>query len=162
MRATLLCDYVHAGILYSIILAFFFVVYATSSMIGSPEAMYDLLQSAAAAAPVADNAEGSYVTFSSVGGVIFGIINVIGNFGTVFLDQSYWQVSPAMRWWWWRIELTRSVPQRAIASVPETAIYGFILGGTCTYSRTPFRQGNRRESRLPRTRPEAPQTCTER
>ncbi len=30
----------------------------------------------------------SYVT----AGIIFGIINVIGYFGTVFCDQSYWQV----------------------------------------------------------------------
>lgn len=27
----------------------------------------------------------------SLNGLVFGIINVIGNFGTVFVDQSYWQ-----------------------------------------------------------------------
>lgn len=27
----------------------------------------------------------------SLDGLVFGIINVIGNFGTVFVDQAYWQ-----------------------------------------------------------------------
>ncbi len=40
--------------------------------------------------PVADNKHGSYLTMFSKSGFIFGIINIIGNFGTVFVDQSYW------------------------------------------------------------------------
>jgi len=28
---------------------------------------------------------------SSFPGLAFGIINVVGNFGTVFVDQAYWQ-----------------------------------------------------------------------
>ncbi len=40
--------------------------------------------------PVIDNKGGSYLTMFSKGGLIFGIINVIGNFGTVFVDQAYW------------------------------------------------------------------------
>lgn len=36
---------------------------------------------------------GSYLTMFSKGGFIFGIINIIGNFGTVFVDQvrSSWE-----------------------------------------------------------------------
>jgi hypothetical protein len=30
----------------------------------------------------------SYLTMFSESGLIFGIINIIGNFGTVFVDQS--------------------------------------------------------------------------
>ncbi len=41
--------------------------------------------------PVENNKEGSYLTMWSLNGLVFGIINVIGNFGTVFVDQSYWQ-----------------------------------------------------------------------
>jgi Na+/proline symporter len=41
--------------------------------------------------PVTNNKEGSYLTMWSLNGLVFGIINVIGNFGTVFVDQSYWQ-----------------------------------------------------------------------
>ena len=33
--------------------------------------------------PVKDNQGGSYLTMMSKGGIIFGIINIVGNFGTV-------------------------------------------------------------------------------
>jgi len=55
------------------------------------------------------NRQGSYLTMMSEPGIKFGIINVIGNFGTVFVDQSYWQ--------------------SAIAAKPASAHKGFILGG---------------------------------
>merc|ERR1711935_1046094 len=45
----------------------------------------------------------------SLGGLKFGIINIVGNFGTVFVDQSYWQ--------------------SAIAAKPGAAHKGYILGG---------------------------------
>jgi len=45
----------------------------------------------------------------SLGGIKFGIINIVGNFGTVFVDQSYWQ--------------------SAIAARPASAHKGYILGG---------------------------------
>merc|ERR1719387_3129376 len=47
--------------------------------------------------PVADNNDGSYVTMLSLGGLKFGIINIVGNFGTVFVDQSYWQSAIAAK-----------------------------------------------------------------
>lgn len=31
-----------------------------------------------------------FVASCRKGGLIFGIINIIGNFGTVFCDQAYW------------------------------------------------------------------------
>merc|ERR1712060_505951 len=55
------------------------------------------------------NRQGSYLTMMSADGVMFGIINIIGNFGTVFVDQSYWQ--------------------SAIAAKPGAAHKGYILGG---------------------------------
>jgi hypothetical protein len=45
----------------------------------------------------------------SSGGLMFGIINIVGNFGTVFVDQSYWQ--------------------SAIAARPASAARGYVLGG---------------------------------
>lgn len=64
-----------------------FTVYATSPLIGSPAKMYDMLVEAAERNPVKDNADGSYLTMRSKSGLIFGVINLIGNYGTVFLDQ---------------------------------------------------------------------------
>ncbi|GAA6000127.1 sodium:solute symporter family protein [Rhodotorula paludigena] len=114
LRATFFADYLHVAFLFSVILAFQFVVFATSDKIGSPARLYDMLVEASARWPVDGNAEGSYLTFRSKSGIIFMIINLAGNSGTVFLDQSYWQ--------------------RAIASVPSTASKGYFLGGTAWLS----------------------------
>jgi Na+/proline symporter len=59
--------------------------------------MFDMLNKAAATHPVSGNTNGSYLTLASEGGIIFGIINVVGNFGTVFVDQAYWQRAIAAR-----------------------------------------------------------------
>ena len=66
-------------ILLVLILVFMFTAYVTSPKIGSPRAMYDLLQEAAARAPVDGNAEGSYLTMRSTNGLIFGVVNLIGS-----------------------------------------------------------------------------------
>ncbi|CAE8603287.1 unnamed protein product [Polarella glacialis] len=42
-------------------------------------------------------------------GLLFGITNIVGNFGTVFVDQSYWQ--------------------SAVAANPKSAVKGFLIGG---------------------------------
>jgi hypothetical protein len=51
---------------------------------------------------------------TSPSGFIFGIVNIVGNFGTVFVDQSYWQ--------------------SAIAVKPEMAASGYILGGVVWFA----------------------------
>lgn len=61
------------------------------------------------ALPSAGNRDGSYLTMLSADGLMFGIINIVGNFGTVFVDQSYWQ--------------------SAIAARPASAARGYLLGG---------------------------------
>ncbi|TFK64544.1 urea transporter [Pluteus cervinus] len=114
MRSTLLCDYTHTTVLFAIILTFVFTVYSTSPKIGSPHAMYDLLTAASIAAPVPGNAHGSYLTMRSKNGLIFGVINIIGNFATVFQDQAYWQ--------------------RAIASRPASTVKAYLLGGLAWFA----------------------------
>lgn len=114
MRSTLLCDYTHTTVLFAIILTFVFSVYATNEKIGSPTKMYELLTAASAASPVPGNAQGSYLTMRSKNGLIFGVINIIGNFATVFQDQAYWQ--------------------RAIASRPATTVKAYLLGGLAWFA----------------------------
>ncbi|KAJ1304410.1 hypothetical protein OPQ81_005558 [Rhizoctonia solani] len=114
MRATLLCDYTHTAVLFAIILTFIFTAYATSPKIGSPSRMHELLVEAAASKPVSGNAQGSYLTMRSKNGLIFGVINIIGNFATVFNDQAYWQ--------------------RAIASKPQSCVKAYLLGGLAWFS----------------------------
>ncbi|KIP04085.1 hypothetical protein PHLGIDRAFT_31522 [Phlebiopsis gigantea 11061_1 CR5-6] len=114
MRATLLCDYTHTTVLFVIIFVFVFTVYATSPKIGSISAMHDLLAAVSADTPVSGNAHGSYLTMRSKNGLIFGVINVIGNFATVFQDQAYWQ--------------------RAIASRPASCVKAYLLGGLAWFA----------------------------
>ena len=71
--------------------------------------MHELLVTAAQVMPVEGNKDGSYLTMRSKNGLIFGVINIIGNFATVFQDQAYWQ--------------------RAIASRPATCVKAYLLGG---------------------------------
>lgn len=91
LRATFLTDYIHTVALFIIILVFGFTVFATSPKIGSPGKMVDLLIEASRVTGPPGNAHKSYLTMSSYGGMTFGIINIVGNFGTVFCDQAYWQ-----------------------------------------------------------------------
>ncbi|KAH7890245.1 urea transporter [Phlebopus sp. FC_14] len=114
MRSTLLCDYTHTSVLFAIILTFVFTVYATSGYIGSISSMHHLLSDATMVSPVSGNAGGSYLTLRSKGGIIFGVINLIGNFATVFQDQAYWQ--------------------RAIASRPATTVKAYLIGGLAWFA----------------------------
>ena len=63
------------------------LAYTTNANLGSPGKVYDLLTQAAKAHPVSGNADGSYLTMRSQEGAIFFVINLVGNFGTVFMDN---------------------------------------------------------------------------
>lgn len=98
IKATFLTDYVHTVVILVIILTFAFTAYATSSVLGSPGAVYDALVAAAERHPVDGNAEGSYLTMRSKEGAIFFVINIVGNFGTVFMDSEWNHESVCVKW----------------------------------------------------------------
>lgn len=102
-------DFSHTIIILIVILYFMFDVYARNPLIGSPQAMYDLLKQASLERPVDGNQDGSYLTLKSNFGLVFAVVQLCSGMGTVFLDQGYWQ--------------------RAIASRPTTAVRAYILGG---------------------------------
>lgn len=87
IKATFLTDYVHTFAILVIIFIFAFTAYGTSPILGSPSAVWELLQKAALEHPVAGNAQGSYLTMQSKEGVLFFVINVASKFGTVFYDN---------------------------------------------------------------------------
>lgn len=109
IKATFLTDYVHTVVILVIIFIFAFTTYATSELLGSPAKVYELLVEKAAKYPVDGNAEGSYLTMKSREGAIFFVINIVGNFGTVFCDNGYYN--------------------KAIAASPASALPGYVLGG---------------------------------
>jgi Na+/proline symporter len=143
LRATFLTDYVHTVALFIIILVFGFTVWVTSPKIGSPGKMVDLLNAVSKIDGPAGNAENSYLTMDSYGGVIFGIINIVGNFGTVFCDQAYWQRAckkPLSRCYaatavMCVIGITYSLVCSAlVAARPSATVQGYLVGGLCWFS----------------------------
>lgn len=109
IKATFITDYMHTIVIIVIIFVFAFSTYAISDQLGSPGKVYDILTAAARANPVSGNSGGSYLTMKSRGGGIFFVINLIGNFGTVFLDNGYYN--------------------KAIAASPVHAFPGYVIGG---------------------------------
>lgn len=131
LQATFLASYLHTVIIFAVLITMVFLVYVK---IYSSDQIFTFLGNTVsytleecqiifsnssnftffkpgtyACGPVDGNADGSYLTMLSGGGLMFGIINIVGNFGTVFVDQSYWQ--------------------SAIAARPSSAAKGYLLGG---------------------------------
>ncbi|CAI7926153.1 unnamed protein product [Closterium sp. NIES-53] len=133
LKATFLASYIHSAIVHGILVTFVLLVYCFSGYLGSPAAVFNNLEFAASptrdcrltnpgqvCGPVDGNYEGSYLTMLSPGGFMFGIVNIVGNFGAVFLDNGYWM--------------------SAIASRPSSTHRGYILGGLVWFA-VPFSLG---------------------
>jgi len=78
LKATILTDWMHTFILLIIIIIFALTTYASSDLLGSPSAVYDMLVEAAFNHPVEGNKDGSYLTMRSKEGAIFFVINIVG------------------------------------------------------------------------------------
>ncbi|CAI5963936.1 unnamed protein product [Closterium sp. NIES-64] len=133
LKATFLASYIHSAIVHGILVTFVLLVYCFSGYLGSLAAVFNNLEFAASptrdcrltnpgqvCGPVDGNYEGSYLTMLSPGGFMFGIVNIVGNFGAVFLDNGYWM--------------------SAIASRPSSTHRGYILGGLVWFA-VPFSLG---------------------
>ena len=114
LKATFLAEYLNTVFLFTVVLIFVIAVYFTNLQIGGISGMFAKLTDVAIIKPVEGNFAGSYLTMASSGAMIFGIINIVGNFGTVFVDQAYWQ--------------------RAIAAAPKSAFKGFMIGGLAWFA----------------------------
>lgn len=114
LKATFFADYLNTAFIFAVILIFVTAIYFATPHVGGISGMFDKLAAAAALKPVEGNAGGAYLTMASAGALVFGIINIVGNFGTVFVDQAYWQ--------------------RAIAARPRSAVKGFLIGGLAWFA----------------------------
>ena len=72
-----------AVIIFVVLLIFMFVTYCTSSKIGNIGVMYDNLTTVAELDPVSGNRGGSYLTFWSIAGLKFGILQTVSCWGKV-------------------------------------------------------------------------------
>lgn len=114
-----LCDYAHYLVCCSkfsqrpMLLNTNIVQYTTSSVVGSTDAMWELLTEAAGLHPVEGNADGSYMTMKSVDGALIGLVLVGAGFGAAVDSQLF---------------------QKAIAAEPKGTLWGYLLGGTCWFT----------------------------
>ncbi|TVY58251.1 putative urea active transporter 1 [Lachnellula cervina] len=113
IKATFLTDWVHTVVIFVIMLMSAFVVYSTSSVIGSSDKMWELLTTASELHPVEGNAEGSYLTMRSVEGGYIGLVFVGAGFAAAVDSQLF---------------------QKAIASDPAGTLGGYLLGGTSWFT----------------------------
>ncbi|MGG1575790.1 sodium:solute symporter family transporter [Fictibacillus sp. NRS-1165] len=102
LKASFIADYLHTVILFIVLAIFGVAVYYKFGITNIYEGLRHLPESK------------QMLTMASVPGLLFGIINIVGNFGTVFVDQAYWQ--------------------RAIASTDKAASKAYLYGGLAWFS----------------------------
>ncbi|MBM7703502.1 sodium:solute symporter family protein [Metabacillus iocasae] len=102
LKASFIADYFNTVMIFVILTIFAVAVYYKFGVTTIYEGLQSLPQSQ------------YMLTMASLPGLFFGMINIIGNFGTVFVDQSYWQ--------------------RAIASTDKAASKAYIYGGIAWFS----------------------------
>lgn len=114
IKATFLTDYAHTVVIVVIMFVFGFNTFAVSDKLGSPAAVWKIVTELAITQPREGNAGGSYLTLKSRSGGIFFVINIVGNFGTVFLDNGYFN--------------------KAFASDPVATMPGYVIGGLAWFA----------------------------
>eukprot|EP00092_Neocalanus_flemingeri_P014309 GFUD01015430.1.p1 GENE.GFUD01015430.1~~GFUD01015430.1.p1 ORF type:complete len:637 (+),score=121.39 GFUD01015430.1:1718-3628(+) len=122
LGATFYVSYFNTALIFVLILMLVVEVFYNpfnnpENPFGSSESVFEFISCWKAPEEKMGNSGGSYLTFFSSGGLVFGIVNIVGNFGTVFCDQAYWQSS--------------------VAAKPLQGVWGFISGGL-TWFAIPF------------------------
>src|SRR4051794_35175045 len=79
LKASFIADYLHTVILFVVLAVLGIAIYYKFGITSIYEGLRSLPESK------------QMLTMASIPGLMFGIINIIGNFGTVFVDQAYWQ-----------------------------------------------------------------------
>jgi urea-proton symporter len=115
LQAVYLASYLHTAIIFGVLVTMVFTVYVKDystdqiyaflnqtvsytteqceAIFMNPETNETFFEARKyACGPVPGNHRGSYLTMLSGDGLMFGVINIVGNFGTVFVDNTYWQV----------------------------------------------------------------------
>lgn len=109
LKATFISDWTHTVIIYGILLTTCYTIYCSSSLIGSPSKMYDLLVEVQKSFP--SETGQSYLSFHDKSMFYLTWSVMIGGLSSVFGDPGY--------------------SQRAIASEPSNVFFGYLMGGIC-------------------------------
>ncbi|KAK8439298.1 putative urea active transporter 2 [Candidozyma auris] len=108
LKATFVSDWIHTVIIYVILLVLIFYMFCTSSLIGSPGKMYELLKEAQILHPAPGD---SYLSFRDSDMNFLAWSVTLGNLCSVFGDPGY--------------------AQRAIAADARSVFEGYLMGGLC-------------------------------
>lgn len=109
LKATFVSDWIHTVIIYVILLTTCYTVYCSSSLIGSPGKMYDLLKEVDEVFP--SETGQSFLSFKDQSMMLLSWSVMIGGLSFVFGDPGY--------------------SQRVIASDPTSVFTGYLMGGLC-------------------------------
>ncbi|KAE8401837.1 Sodium:solute symporter family-domain-containing protein [Aspergillus pseudonomiae] len=113
IKATFLTDYFHTAIIL-IIACYFSIKAFTIDEVGSIGKLYELVQAAAQRHPVSGNHDGTYLTMTSKGAMLFGILHICSNFGLVIMDTSYFI--------------------KAFSAAPSSVVPGYTIGGIAYFA----------------------------
>jgi SSS family transporter len=109
LKATFVSDWIHTVIIYGVLIATAFTVYCSSSLIGSPGRMYELLAQAQEVFP--SETGQSYLSFNDKSLFFLTWSVAVGGLSSVFCDPGY--------------------SQRAIASEASSVFNGYLMGSLC-------------------------------
>lgn len=88
LKSTFLSDYIHTLIIFTLVLVVMFKVMAVQSLpvLGSPGALWDLLQPDKLQTSAYGAKDGSYLTMDSGQGLLLAGVILVSGFGSVFVD----------------------------------------------------------------------------
>lgn len=109
LKATFISDWVHTVIIYLILIVSVYTTFCSSSLIGSPGKMWELLKEIQEVFPMSSG--NSYLSFKSRDMVLLSWSVTLGGMSSVLGDPGY--------------------SQRAIASDPKSVFLGYTMGGLC-------------------------------
>ncbi|KAG7292029.1 hypothetical protein NEMBOFW57_002060 [Staphylotrichum longicolle] len=110
---TLATYYFHTFVI-TIIICFFTIKTFTTPEITSIGHMWELIAAAGTEHPVEGNQGGSYLTMTSKGAILFGIIHILANFGLVIMDTGFFV--------------------KAFSAAPQAVVPGYITGGIAYFA----------------------------
>ncbi|KAF5124316.1 putative urea active transporter 1 [Metarhizium anisopliae] len=113
IKATFLTDYFHTFVI-TILVCFFTIKVFLVPEIGTPQDMFDIIAKAGQIHPVDGNRDGSYLTMTSKGALLFGIIHILANFGLVIMDTGFFA--------------------KAFSAAPHAVVPGYIVGGIAYFA----------------------------
>ncbi|GIC91361.1 sodium:solute symporter family protein [Aspergillus udagawae] len=113
IKATFLTDYFHTAVIL-IIACYFSIKAFTVDEVGSIGNLYELVKSASQRHPVAGNHAATYLTMTSKGGILFGILHICSNFGLVIMDTSFFI--------------------KAFSAAPSAVVPGYTIGGIAYFA----------------------------